>query len=494
MAYCKQSAGHEEVLKCPVCLEIYKDPVIVECGHSFCRECIDIFWDYNKNISCPECCEKFSARKHKVNQLLASVIRGTQRMSQRKKQEKPDSSQKEGTQIPTAKQEKVLQHCDEHGMNLELFCEEDETLACAQCVPKHYGHHFISLQEAVSMYQDKLKVASRCLECRLKVLAELQKKQIQKVSSIKGQAQSLEQHITSEFVRLHQFLQDKEQQLIQQLKREAAGILEETEENLKIIKEKSNTIQRQILAIQSKINQDDSLRLLMEFKDDVERFAKLSDETTLSKSIFVTHSLNLGMYKNPLLQYSIWKEMESIISPALSPVTVDPKTAHSNIIVSKDRTSIRCANKERQLPDNADRFDYQPFVLGSEGFTSGKHCWKVETKNMTNWMLGVAQESCKRKGNFNINPKNGFWTLLLLSGDNMSCQMGSRQKINHVTGRHGRVLVYLDYDEGQLSFYNADYGSHIYTFVSPFSARLYPVFSPRDRNVEPLKLMHEKQN
>uniref|UniRef100_A0A671QLE1 RING-type domain-containing protein n=1 Tax=Sinocyclocheilus anshuiensis TaxID=1608454 RepID=A0A671QLE1_9TELE len=31
-------------LSCPVCCEIFKDPVLLSCSHSFCQECLQQFW------------------------------------------------------------------------------------------------------------------------------------------------------------------------------------------------------------------------------------------------------------------------------------------------------------------------------------------------------------------------------------------------------------------------------------------------------------------
>ncbi|KAM5192007.1 tripartite motif-containing protein 75-like [Mantella aurantiaca] len=52
-------------LECSVCLDYYKDPVILECGHNYCRECIGRVFDTQEGsggYSCPECKQRFGRR------------------------------------------------------------------------------------------------------------------------------------------------------------------------------------------------------------------------------------------------------------------------------------------------------------------------------------------------------------------------------------------------------------------------------------------------
>ncbi|XP_043942977.1 tripartite motif-containing protein 5-like [Protopterus annectens] len=131
---------------------------------------------------------------------------------------------------------RTKQCCAEHRRRLELFCQEDETFICVLCVPRHSTHSFMFLHESVSVYEEKLKTALSSLQLKVNDLKDLKNKNEKEFLDIHEHACSLEQYIIVQFSKLHQFLHDKEQQLIRQLKNEEAKILKDMKENLKYIK------------------------------------------------------------------------------------------------------------------------------------------------------------------------------------------------------------------------------------------------------------------
>ncbi|KAL0163419.1 hypothetical protein M9458_042815, partial [Cirrhinus mrigala] len=132
------------------------------------------------------------------------------------------------------------------------------------------------------------------------------------------------------------------------------------------------------------------------------------------------------------------------------PVTLDPNTAHSNLIVSDDLTSVRFSDEAKPLPDNLERFDCWECVLGSEGFDSGLHCWDIEVKDLTNWTFGVMTESVQRKGD--ILTKKGLWVLGYASGEYYPFITPEQSPPLPVNKTLQKIRVQLNYDKGKLSF------------------------------------------
>ncbi|XP_074073925.1 erythroid membrane-associated protein isoform X4 [Macrotis lagotis] len=178
-------------------------------------------------------------------------------------------------------------------------------------------------------------------------------------------------------------------------------------------------------------------------------------------------------------------------------VTLDPDTAHPKLFLSEDLRSVKLGDKRQDVPDNPQRFDFVVSVLGFPSFTSGCHYWEVCVGNKTKWILGVCSESVSRKGKITASPSNGHW-LLRQSRVNEYEALTSPQTSFRLKESPRRVGIFLDYEAGFVSFYNATNKSHIYTFIHAFSGPLRPFFEPclqdEGKNVAPLIICSGSQS
>uniref|UniRef100_A0A671MQH5 E3 ubiquitin-protein ligase TRIM39-like n=1 Tax=Sinocyclocheilus anshuiensis TaxID=1608454 RepID=A0A671MQH5_9TELE len=170
-------------------------------------------------------------------------------------------------------------------------------------------------------------------------------------------------------------------------------------------------------------------------------------------------------------------------------VNLNPRTAHTYLYISEDRKEVRHANKRQEVPENPKRFDRVANVMSKEAFSYGRHLWEVEVGDKTDWDLGVAKQSVNRKGKFTICPANGFWMLSLKNGTQFTANTFPPTFFS-LSHKPKRVSIYLDYEEGRVSFYCLDTGTHIYTFKDAFTDKLHPIFSPGrphgEKNTAPL--------
>nr|XP_055050927.1 butyrophilin subfamily 1 member A1-like [Misgurnus anguillicaudatus] len=165
-------------------------------------------------------------------------------------------------------------------------------------------------------------------------------------------------------------------------------------------------------------------------------------------------------------------------------VTLDPDSAHPDLIVSDDGKQVRYKQQSRTVKHlvqkSNKKFDYRTCVLGNEGFTSGCFYYKVEVKGLSEWFVGVARESVRRKGWILLNPQNGFWMASLTDGEYRASE-GTSSVSLPLSVKPQRVGVFVDYEEGRVSFYDVESMCHIYSFTDQsFNEKLYPVLSLSD--------------
>ncbi|XP_030436382.1 E3 ubiquitin-protein ligase TRIM39-like [Gopherus evgoodei] len=157
-------------------------------------------------------------------------------------------------------------------------------------------------------------------------------------------------------------------------------------------------------------------------------------------------------------------------------VTLDPDTAHPNLILSEDRKCVRRGDTHQGLPNNPERFDYSACVLGAQRFMGGRRYWEVEVGDKTRWALGVCRESLSRRGQVTLTPEDGYWTVRLRSGEYRALTFPSVPL--PVSFRPSPVGIFLDYEGGEVSFYNVTDRSHLFAFTDTFSRTLHPYFHP----------------
>ncbi|XP_063174776.1 E3 ubiquitin-protein ligase TRIM15-like isoform X6 [Chroicocephalus ridibundus] len=143
-------------------------------------------------------------------------------------------------------------------------------------------------------------------------------------------------------------------------------------------------------------------------------------------------------------------------------VTLDPETAHPRLVLSKDLKSVRWEYVLRESPDSPERFDADPCVLGCEAFTSGRHCWVVDLTEGQYCAIGVTKESLRRKGPIGFNPEEGIWAVQQWGFQNRA--LTSPPTLLNLPRVPKKIRVSLDYEWGEVAFYDVENKIPIFTF------------------------------
>ncbi|KAM9119663.1 zinc finger protein RFP-like [Pangshura tecta] len=472
----------QEEASCSICLEYFQDPVSVHCGHNFCRACITQCWgELATNFSCPRCRQTSQQRNFRLNRELANMVELVKQLK-----------------LPPTTEPDAERVCEKHREPLKLFCVEEQQLICLVCRESwvHGAHAELPIEEAAQKYKEQVKA-------RLQALREEREKLLGfKLTGERTSWEYLEkikkerQRIGFEFQQLRQFLEEQECLLLARLE-ELDRIMKWQKETVTRFPMDISHLNSLISELEGKCQQPAS-DFLQDIRITLSRCEMFQQPTGISlelekrlsdfsqKTIALKETLR--KFKADLFN-SEWKAghnadcMTSLLSrhsgsgtTDWANVTLDPETAHPQLVLSADGKGVRRGHEQQDLPDNPERFNSVLSVLGREGFTSGRHYWEVEVGVGGIWSVGVARESVRRKGRMSNYPEQEIWAVGHWGGQYRAYT--SSETILPLPTIPRRIQVALDYEVGRVAFFDVD--SKFLVFIFPPASftgeRLFPFF------------------
>ncbi|XP_074487480.1 zinc finger protein RFP-like [Sebastes fasciatus] len=372
--------------------------------------------------------------------------------------------------------------CTKHDNPLELFCKTDQTCVCMLChVVDHKMHDVVPLKEE---YEGK-KAELGKTEAEIQQMIQKRRLKIQEIKhSVDLSEEDADREIAEGvhvFTALKESVERGQANLINTIKEKQKTTEKQAEASIKELEQEISELTKRKTEVEQIKRSEDQLHLLQSVqslkaapptKDWTEVSVRPSYEGTVRRAV-------------AQLEETLSKEMKKLLEDELKrvqqyavDVTLDPDTAHPDLILSDDGKQVNDSDVRKNLPDNPKRFSNYVNVLAKQSFSSSIFYFEVQVKGKTKWTLGVARESINRKGIIPLNPQNGYWTICLGNGNEYKAPASPSVSLS-LKSRPQKVGVFVDYEEGLVSFYDVDAAALIYSFTGCcFTEKLLPYFSP----------------
>ncbi|XP_075198236.1 E3 ubiquitin/ISG15 ligase TRIM25-like [Anomaloglossus baeobatrachus] len=508
------SADLREELLCSICLSIFKDPVMLRCGHNFCRVCIDRVLDTQDGsgvYSCPECRGEFQERPALMRNINLHNVAERFLISQQEQEitgicctycvDSPVPAVRSCLHCEASLCEKHLRahskspehvlsdpstslekrKCSVHKKILEYYCTEDAACICVSCslIGKHNGHKMESLDEASGKKKKKLRNVLQKLitkreetEDRVRSLEKRRRKAQEKAA---GEAK----RVTALCTDIRRRVDNLEKKVLSEIsmrEKQKSMSLSVVIHKLEI---KKDELSRKMRHIEELCNMTDPLTVLQEQDTgDLCNFEEEGgDEDTggHDKQLHDGGDLDVAVISHTL--HTLCEVITGIRSGIYvedpADILLDVNSAGNYVLISDDLKTVTWAEEEQNRPETAERFLCNQ-VMSRRGFTSGRHYWDVEGSGSGWWMVGMCYPSIDRRGEESlIGDNNKSWSLWRY--DNQFSVMHDRKEIQLPDKiSSDRFRICLDYEAGQLSFYElCDPIRHLHTFTATFSEPLH---------------------
>ncbi|KAI4531889.1 hypothetical protein MG293_018403 [Ovis ammon polii] len=443
----------EDRLQCPMCLEVFKEPLMLQCGHSYCKGCLaSLSRHLAAELRCPECRREVDYSSSPPNVSLAKVI--------------------EALQLPGDPEPQLCAH---HRNPLSLFCEKDQELICGLCglLGAHQHHRVTPVPTVYSRMKEELAALISNLKQEQTKVDEQIAKLVNNRTRIVNESDVFSWVIRREFQELHHLVDEEKARCLEGVEGHTRGLVASLDMQL----EQARGARERLVQATGVLEQFGS-ESHHEFIRKYHTMASRPElqQARLSEGAFSPISFKPGLHQADI-KLTVWKRLFRKVLPAPESLKLDPATAHPLLELSKGNTVVQCGLLAQRRASQPERFDYSTCVLASRGFSCGRHYWEVVVGSKSDWRLGVIKGTASRKGKLSKSPEHGVWLIGLKEGRVYEAFSCPRVPLP-VPGHPHRIGIYLHYEQGELTFFDADRPDDLrplYSFQADFQGKLYPI-------------------
>uniref|UniRef100_H3BB17 Ring finger protein 135 n=1 Tax=Latimeria chalumnae TaxID=7897 RepID=H3BB17_LATCH len=520
------SAAAED-LNCAICCELFDNAVSLNCGHSFCRQCIEQHWEKRAGggYTCPLCMKAFREKpelnKNTVLCALAERCRAGQGQAAACGSEvccsfcpsSPDSKAdrtcltcrasycavhlKPHLEVAALKEHLLVapvelteKQCQLHGGMLAFHCKSDKGLLCSQCFALHQECEIVSIEEELREKIGRVKVTIEKLSNAIQSVEGAISKRNQERTMVQESATQMKALLKTKFTELMTCIEKQGRAALRAVEHEERATQEKISGIINQLADKAVELKKAKVHIEQ-LEHEDWQTLLKKYKF----FSLLScfEDLNLiySPSFLQGNGGILSQLSQPqkslntfLAGWSCSNRGSSISTVIISLVpaicwskaeyctvklTFDSSTANRYLRLERNNVTV---TSQLHHPSDVNRFAVSQ-VMCLEGFSSGRHSWKVNTEKSGGWAIGIAYKPIDKAVYLGRNSRS--WCLEY-SNKRLSA-WHSRCEIPLDHPKPCTVIVELDYIEGKLSFYSiTETATLLHTFEAVFTQSVFPAF------------------
>ncbi|KAF4095510.1 tripartite motif-containing protein 16-like [Onychostoma macrolepis] len=525
----------QDEFMCPVCLDLLKDPVTIQCGHSYCKSCITGCWDQEDQkrvYSCPQCRQTFSPRP-----ALARNTMLTELVEKLKKTKLPADCDAGAGDVQCAvctgrkykaiksclvcqesycqthfnhheefhsyKPHKVIDAtgrlqemiCQKHEKHLEMYCITDQQCICVLCTKyEHKNHDTVSAEAQRTEKQKQLKETQKTFQQRIQQREKDLQQLREAVESHKRSAQTAVEDSEKIFTKLIRSIKRSRLELIRLIRDQEKQAVSRAEERLERLEQEINDLRRRDAELEQLSHTQDHIQFLQSFQSlsAPPESTDINDDPIISLFSFDDLRESVHQLRDKLEDFckeELKKISDRVTFANIVPrtrndflqyshqLTLDLNTVNKQLHLSESNSVITNTGTVQSYPDHPDRFDGVCQVLCRES-VCGRCYWELEWSGDNGVLISVSYKSISRKGGveclFGSNDQS--WSLYCTP---------SRYSFIHNNIRialqgkpiSSRIGVFVDHSAGTLSFFSvSDTMSLIHTVQTTFTQPLYPGF------------------
>lgn len=465
-------------LTCPICLQLFSEPVSLPCGHIYCYACLQTMEEGLDQHSCPECQEEYQGAKALVKSFKMCSLVETYKATADVGQLTIESDGRSVTEESNTEYHQDI--ATARGSRQESSgCKGkggSQTGSGSTERPYSVDQEPGSRKAKKEMAEPKFRLASQVTELSLKLeMAEsVLRKERERELEVTTAGGQLREKVSRLLGQIKDLSQSYSEQVMQLIEEELGPGEASIGSRVSHASELTRQLRQAMLTAESLLTEDDETAFSDELQTLQPRIVELMAKPVGEEEDHADSKVNPARACPKLEDMNaelrerfgeIQRSLRNTLNP--SEVTFDPETAHPSLVLSEDLKTVTFSAAKQPYPSSPKRFTSFFQVLSTQSFFEGDHSWEVELEGSP-WIIGVCYSGKLARSGLPsaLESSRSSWCLMWFNNLLTAFEQSHAVPLKRTTVSC-RLEIKLSFKTHRLSFYNVSPVSgktHVYTF------------------------------